>query len=624
MTSISSDIQSLDDLVAPASDSTGLSGTYANRILPTDLTISKFLGNLKDHRYQIPTFQRDVVWEAENVKKLWDSLYKFYPLGSLLVWRTDIQLHRHRAIGGVEIDKAEKLKEFHYLLDGQQRTTALFTSIFGGVIAGRPGFNPQLCVDLTVVDSADVEDDSYRQRFLFAQEVLEDAGLRERFANRTIVRLQDVLENYLSVEKALESRGYTFDHPARESLRRFMALFSNYRLSIIELNGIQVAEVCEIFARVNTGGKPLNIFDIVVAKTYRPADPVIGVPAFYLREMFDTFRDSPQMAQSRYRHLSDLDYLQMLAVIVKFQFDRQCDVENITERYLPQLRADHVEQVWKRAAYAFRETFHFLDHQLHLAGPGLVPYRYLYMVLAAYFYKVEKPDYALLKRYFWTVSFHQKDLLSGTSQMWAQARELIAASNATSPTPAAFSFDTLELDKADLRTSSYNSKSRFYRAVVGFFASQEPRDWAPPHERVLASTYYQATDQPNLHHVFPRAFVERETILQGRELGNSLMNIAYLTQITNLDISDRNPVHYLKDYVGESGFEKVMASHLIGGKALADIAAMDVLPSDALVNFVEARIENVIAKLREEGLTVNVTDSATPANVQTRPVEEMA
>ncbi|MEZ2307150.1 DUF262 domain-containing protein [Paraburkholderia sp. RCC_158] len=623
MTSTSAEIQSLDDLVAPASGSPGkVTSTYANRILPTDLTISKFLNNLRERRYQIPTFQRDVVWEAENVKKLWDSLYKFYPLGSILVWRTDIQLHRHRAIGGVEIGSDEPLREFHYLLDGQQRTTALFTSIFGGAIAGRPGFNPQLCVDLTVGDSSDVDDVSYRQRFLFAQEILEDPELRERYAARKIVKLQDVLENYLGVESALEKLGYEFSHPARESLRRFMALFSNYRLSIIELNGIQVAEVCEIFARVNTGGKPLNIFDIVVAKTYRPAEPGKGLLPFYLREMFDAFRDSPQMSQSPYRNLSDLDYLQMLAVVVKFQFGNQCDVENITDRYLPQLRADHVEHVWERATYAFRETFHFLHHQLHLGGPGLVPYRYLYMVLAAYFYNIERPDYSLLRRYFWTVSFHQKDLLSGTSQMWAQARELIAASNAAATSPSIPSFSTLELDKADLRTSSYNSKSRFYRAVVGFFASQEPRDWAPPHERVLANTYYQATDQPNLHHVFPRAFVERDSFLHGKQLGNSLMNIAYLTQITNLDISDQNPVDYLKDYVGEA-FNKVMESHLIGTD-LARIASLDELPADALLNFVEARIDNIISELRGLGLTVNVTDSATPATVVTRPVEELA
>jgi len=45
--------------------------------------------------------------------------------------------------------------------------------------------------------------------------------------------------------------------------------FNNYKLSFIELRGIEVAEVCQIFERINQAGKSLNMFDIVVAKTYR-------------------------------------------------------------------------------------------------------------------------------------------------------------------------------------------------------------------------------------------------------------------------------------------------------------------------------------------------------------------
>ncbi|MBD0387442.1 MAG: DUF262 domain-containing protein, partial [Nostoc sp. C3-bin3] len=61
--------------------------TYADRIKPDGHSITTYLENLLAKRYQIPTFQRDVVWEKENVKKLWDSIYKFYPLGSILIWK---------------------------------------------------------------------------------------------------------------------------------------------------------------------------------------------------------------------------------------------------------------------------------------------------------------------------------------------------------------------------------------------------------------------------------------------------------------------------------------------------------------------------------------------------------
>ena len=60
--------------------------TYTDRIKPNDVGLTTYIENLMKKEYQIPTFQRDVVWEKENVKKLWDSIYKFYPFGSILTW----------------------------------------------------------------------------------------------------------------------------------------------------------------------------------------------------------------------------------------------------------------------------------------------------------------------------------------------------------------------------------------------------------------------------------------------------------------------------------------------------------------------------------------------------------
>ncbi len=66
---------------------------YIDRIKPDAYGITTYLENLRRGQYQIPTFQRDVVWDRQRVKRLWDSIYKFYPLGSILVWRTEAKLH---------------------------------------------------------------------------------------------------------------------------------------------------------------------------------------------------------------------------------------------------------------------------------------------------------------------------------------------------------------------------------------------------------------------------------------------------------------------------------------------------------------------------------------------------
>ena len=55
---------------------------YADRIQPSDAAITTYLDRLLASEYQIPTFQRDVVWDEDKVKRLWDSVFRFYPIGN--------------------------------------------------------------------------------------------------------------------------------------------------------------------------------------------------------------------------------------------------------------------------------------------------------------------------------------------------------------------------------------------------------------------------------------------------------------------------------------------------------------------------------------------------------------
>ena len=236
--------------------------THVDRIKPDSFGITTYLDNLRRSQYQIPTFQREVVWERDRVKRLWDSICKFYPLGSILVWRTETQLHNHRDIGGHRLqDQPDGRREFLYLLDGQQRTTALLTSMYGGSIKGQDDRNHQLFVDLTVEEASEVEDEAWRKRFVFWDEIndqggklLRNAGRQKRYDEGLIVKLEYVAHRYVDVERKLFDMGRAdYDDHARRELRRLKSVFDNYKLSFIELRGIEVAEVCQIFERNQSG-----------------------------------------------------------------------------------------------------------------------------------------------------------------------------------------------------------------------------------------------------------------------------------------------------------------------------------------------------------------------------------
>ena len=74
------------------------------------------------------------------------------------------------------------------------------------------------------------------------------------------------------------------------------------------------------------------------------------------------------------------------------------------------------------------------------------------------------------------------------------------------------------------------------------------------------------------------------------------MNIAYLTQITNLDITNRNPLEYMKDY-DKPEFEAIMSSHLLSGEIL-EWARSGVFPENAIDQFIESRVNSILADLK--------------------------
>lgn len=90
------------------------------------LTIRNVLDQVLDGRIRVPEFQRGFVWDPDRVSYLMDSIYKGYPFGSVLLWRTKEQLKHERKLGPFELPEKDPDLPVDYLLDGQQRITSIF------------------------------------------------------------------------------------------------------------------------------------------------------------------------------------------------------------------------------------------------------------------------------------------------------------------------------------------------------------------------------------------------------------------------------------------------------------------------------------------------------------------
>ena len=252
-----------------------------------DLKIEEVVKLLREDKFLIPTFQREFVWQPANIVKLWDSMFRFYPIGSILYWETDSYLHTHRQIGGFvfphDEDTVKKFKEWKYVLDGQQRCTSLLVCMLGG--KGQVEDNEEFDYTLHF--------DATNAEFFFADEFDKRRGKVPDKA--FLIRVRDVPTWGFTFYKDVSAvEGFTPE--IEHNLEQLQRMFNDYRLSVIRIRGVETNEVCEIFERINQEGKRLHPVDIIVARTYRNPDENADYPGFYLREHLRDLRTTHQAA----------------------------------------------------------------------------------------------------------------------------------------------------------------------------------------------------------------------------------------------------------------------------------------------------------------------------------------
>ena len=71
------------------------------------IRIREILDQILRGQIRIPAFQRGFVWEPDGVAYLMDSIYKRYPFGSLLFWRTREQLKVEMDYGSVQTARSQ-------------------------------------------------------------------------------------------------------------------------------------------------------------------------------------------------------------------------------------------------------------------------------------------------------------------------------------------------------------------------------------------------------------------------------------------------------------------------------------------------------------------------------------
>src|SRR6185437_4549450 len=101
------------------------------------MSIFELVNEIDNGEIVLPAIQRDFVWDEDRIELLFDSLFRGYPVGIVLLWETyqPIQFRtfaRDHVPGGIHVFEENKTgKCLKLVLDGQQRLNSAHVALRG-------------------------------------------------------------------------------------------------------------------------------------------------------------------------------------------------------------------------------------------------------------------------------------------------------------------------------------------------------------------------------------------------------------------------------------------------------------------------------------------------------------
>lgn len=243
----------------------------------TKFPLPQILDEITAGKIQLPDFQRGWIWDDEHVKSLLVSVARSFPVGAVMMLDTggDIRF-QVRPIENVEFfgstPKPERL-----ILDGQQRLTSLTQVLTGkGPVRtfNHKGANIKRHYYIDI-DTA-LEDGRLEEAFIsvppdrklktnFDRDIVMDLSTRELELENFCFPCSQIL-NSDEWEQALHGHAPERFADYMKFRKVVLAAFRNYQLPVITLGKATTKEaVCLVFEKVNTGGVPLSVFELVTA-----------------------------------------------------------------------------------------------------------------------------------------------------------------------------------------------------------------------------------------------------------------------------------------------------------------------------------------------------------------------
>jgi hypothetical protein len=226
---------------------------------PTIARLQTVIESIRAGELLFPGFLRPLVWTDAQRLRLLDSIVKGLPIGSLLVWRTQVVSIRHETrVGPITMPPpSPHTLQHEYVLDGVQRLATLYTTLAGPA-------SPQ------------TDDAGRHWPIYFDLERDIEAGDEDRFM--ILSRGVDVPATWLPLAALFDIR-LRWGHQQRllalgrddlaNKVEHLDRVFKDYALTLVPLVTDDFDIAITSFQRINTEGTRMGQPDMLRALTYR-------------------------------------------------------------------------------------------------------------------------------------------------------------------------------------------------------------------------------------------------------------------------------------------------------------------------------------------------------------------
>lgn len=489
---------------------------------PEIFRIEELVSRVKVGDIKLPKFQRLFVWKKSDILNLCDSVYKGYPIGSILLWLTHEKLASERNIGELEINERSEEYPVNYLLDGQQRLSTLCGALYWNGTDETSKWN--------IWFNLETEEFFYPDKY--PTEVF-------YFPMNKLLGTFDFINQCRLFESHPNRKKY------EENAQRLLQSIKDYKVAAVTIGDMSLNEVAPIFERINSTGRSLTMVDLMRAATWRGD--------FDLNDAMRSVRAS--LEDKNFDDVPDSEILKNIAASVDFGILKE-DIDKLRN-----LTSVELKTCVTKCIKSYQLAVDFLTSELPLNSNAYLPYDSQLTLLTEFFRICPNPTFFqrnILKKWFWYVGFSSYFSSTNYSIVRGSLNQIRAFAQGT--------INNLSIDKninyKAIHSQAFSLKNAFSKSFALLLASNSPRSLV--HGTLLnTDSALSIINKNEYHHIFPKNFLNKIGIDKKRI--NIHANYCMLTLADNRGISDKRQSNYfptLKLFLGDK-FSDVMASNFI-------------------------------------------------------------